>query len=74
MLKNIDYMKNITYDHNIIKDIIPDDSDVNTNIPGKYEIKYIIIPQNTSYAITTITKQVTVVAYYKPILISGVIL
>lgn len=57
----INYMKNITYDKTIIKKIIPDTSNININIPGKYKIIYTIYPQNTQYSITIITKTVTVI-------------
>ena len=58
--KDVDYLKNVTYDKKYIKSVTVDSSDVKVETVGKYKLVYTVTPVDTKNDIATVVKTVTV--------------
>ncbi len=58
--KDVDYLKNVTYDKKYIKSVTVDSSDVKVDTVGKYKLVYTVTPVDTKTDIATVVKTVTV--------------
>ena len=58
--KNVDFLKDVTYDKKVVKDVTVDTSKVDLSKEGKYTLTYSIVPVDTSISKKTVIKTVTV--------------
>lgn len=58
--KNVDFMKDVTYDKKVVKDVTADASKVDLAKEGKYNLIYSIVPLDKTITTKTVTKTVTV--------------
>ena len=58
--KNVDFMKDVTFDEKVIKEVTADDSKVDLTKEGTYELVYNILPVDKSISEVAVKKTVTV--------------
>lgn len=58
--KNVDFLKDVTYDKKVVKEVSVDSSKVDLTKEGKYTLTYSIIPVDTTISKKTVIKTVTV--------------
>ena len=63
--KNVDFLKDFTFDKKVIKDVTVDASKVDLTKEGKYDLIYNIIPIDTTIDKKTVTKTVEVISKEK---------
>lgn len=58
--KNVDFLKDVTYDKKVVKDVTVDTSKVDLSKEGKYTLTYSIVPVDNTISKKTVIKTVTV--------------
>lgn len=58
--KNVDFLKDVTYDKKVVKDVTVDTSKVDLSKEGKYTLTYSIVPVDSTISKKTVIKTVTV--------------